>query len=500
VSRVLLKSLMLTLVAALFPAARAAAQHPPPPVHVVLWFDAEDYILPEDDDATRRLAEMLTRLGVKATFKVVGEKARVLEQRGRTDVIAALKRHEIGYHSNTHSQQPTIAVYLQHAGWDDGRAEFERREGQGSRDVARIFGTTPVAYGQPGSAWAPQSYPALRAMGIRMYLDEADHVGIDDQPFYYGGMLNVFRMRSTLARMALDGADLAASTTRFTKLADALRARGGGTISIYYHPSEWVHAEFWDAVNFSRGENPPRSAWKRPRMRPAAETETAFTDFEQYIRFIQKQPGVAFVTASDLMRLYADRATARAYSREDLRAIAAAAQPEITFQRRQGETLSAADVFSLLTGAMAGFVRSNAVSEASRVTRLAGPIRPFAPAVGGSRAPVFPWEAYSRAITDAADFCRTNHRVPDAIWVGTDSLSPADFLATLAPVLERVIATGQPPPEVSRRDGRFTADRYVAEDSTELWNWPIFPEGFHAPAIMALARLQAWTLKPAVLH
>ena len=60
-------------------------------------------------------------------------------------------------------------------------------------------------------------------------------------------------------------------------------------------------------------------------------------------------------------------------------------------------------------------------------------------------------------------------------------------------------ATGQPPAEVTRRQGRFTSDRYVAADSKELWSWPIFPEGFHAPAIMALARLQAWTLKPAVL-
>ena len=471
-----------------------------PPVHVVLWFDAEDYILPEDDDATKRLAEMLTRLNVKATFKVVGEKARVLEQRGRADVIAALKRHEIGYHSNTHSQQPTIAVYLQHAGWDDGRAEFERREGQGSRDVARIFGTTPVAYGQPGSAWAPQSYPALRAMGIGMYLDEADHVGIDDQPFYYGGMLNVFKMRSTLARMALDGTDLAASTARFTKIVEALRTRGGGTISIYYHPSEWVHAEFWDAVNFSRGANPPRAAWKKPRTRPAAETETAFADFEKYIRFIQQQPGVNFVTATDLMRLYADSAVARSFARDDLRTIAVAAQPEITFQRHGDATLSAADVFSLLTGAMAGFVKTNAVPAATRIVPLAGPTRPFVPPIGGSPAQVFPWEAFSRAITDADGFCRVNQRMPDAIWVGTDSLSPADFLATLVPVVEHVIATGKAPSEVARVNGRFTADRYVADDSTELWSWPIFPEGFHAPAIMALARLQAWTLKPALRH
>ena len=159
------------------------------PVYVTLWFDTEDYLLPQDDDATKRLAELLTRLGVRATFKIVGEKARVLERRGRKDVIAALKRHDIGYHSNTHSQQPTIAVYLQNAGWEEGRAEFMRREAQGVKDIQRIFGVTPVAYGQPGSAWAPQTYPALRDMGIKVYLDEADQVGLDDQPFYLGSVV-----------------------------------------------------------------------------------------------------------------------------------------------------------------------------------------------------------------------------------------------------------------------------------------------------------------------
>src|SRR3982751_6989079 len=206
------------------------------PVYVTLWFDTEDYILTEDDDAAKRLAEMLTRNGVRATFKVVGEKARVLERRGRTDVIAALRKHDIGYHSNTHSQQPTVAVYLQNAGWDDGRAEFYRREVQGVRDVERIFGVTPVTYGQPGSAWAPQVYPALRDLGIHMYLDEADHVGIDDQPFYYGGLLNVFKMRSNLVRMPLTGgASLDKGKAAFTTAYERLRANGG-TISIYYHP------------------------------------------------------------------------------------------------------------------------------------------------------------------------------------------------------------------------------------------------------------------------
>src|SRR5229473_5531967 len=87
------------------------------PVYVVLWFDTEDYIEPAADDAALRIANDLAALGVRATFKVVGEKARTLESRGRTDVIRALSAHCIGYHSNFHSGQPTPSVYMRPLGW-----------------------------------------------------------------------------------------------------------------------------------------------------------------------------------------------------------------------------------------------------------------------------------------------------------------------------------------------------------------------------------------------
>src|SRR6476620_5004856 len=95
-------------------------------VYVILWFDTEDYILPASDDAALHVADWLSREGIRATFKVVGEKARTLERRGRTDVIAALKKHEIGYHSNYHSTQPSPAMYLSTLGWDEGVGDFDR--------------------------------------------------------------------------------------------------------------------------------------------------------------------------------------------------------------------------------------------------------------------------------------------------------------------------------------------------------------------------------------
>jgi hypothetical protein len=490
---------LLSLAAALLVVAHVAGQTVAP-VYITLWFDTEDYILPQDDDAAKRLAEMLTSLGVRATFKVVGEKARVLEARGRRDVIAALKQHDIGYHSNTHSQQPTVAVYLQNAGWDDGRAEFYRRESQGARDVERIFGVKPVAYGQPGSAWAPQAYPALHDMGIGMYLDEADHVGIDDQPFYYGGMLNVFRMRSNLARMNLTGGtSLAEGKARFTAAYDALRAKGGGTISIYYHPNEWVQTEFWDAVNFKRGANPPREEWKRPGTRPPAETEQAFKDFEQYVRFMKDLPGVRFATATELMNIYDDAAMRRSFSAADLVQLARPLQEEVAFQRFDGVALSSADVFGLFTSALASFADGHGVPRESRITRLYGPSRPYVTPSGSTQSSQFAWSAFAAAVRDTRDFCTKTGRIPDEIWIGSENLSPADYLATLTHAFVEVVSTTHAPDVVERRVGQFTADKYVAQDTPGLWNWIIFPEGFHAPHLMELARLQAWTLKPAPL-
>ncbi|PYR56721.1 MAG: hypothetical protein DMF91_21270, partial [Acidobacteria bacterium] len=216
-------------------------------------------------------------------------------------------------------------------------------------------------------------------------------------------------------------------------------------------------------------------------------------------RFIKAQPGIRFVTATELMTIYADKAMTRSFRQEDLVGFARSVQKDITFQRLDGYTLSAADVFGLLTDAMAAFIERNEWLPATRVRALDGPARTYAPSTGGTRSSSFRWSAFAQAVRDTSDYCRTSHRVPDEVWIGVESMSPADYLATLAGTFED-LASGKTPSDVSRREGHYTADRYVADDSPALWSWPIFPEGFHAPRIMELARLQAWTLKPAVFQ
>ena len=348
---------ILSALLALIPLQLAAAADQPT-VNVILWFDTEDYLLPADDDATKRLAEMLTQRGIRATFKLVGEKARVLEQRRRRDVIAALKKHDIGYHANFHSVHPAPSEYLADAGLLDGMAEFVRREGGGAADVRRILGVkTLVCYGQPGSSWASQTLAALKDIGVAprgvpCYVDEGTHIGLDEKPFWYAGALVVYHMGQNSTRMDLhDPAAVAPARQKVSAMADRLRGEGGGLISIYYHPCEWVHKEFWDGVNFRRGANPPREQWKPPPQRPAEETESAFQRFGEYIDHIRSIPGVRFVTASDLPDLYPDLTRTRGASEKDFIEIVsclAEAEGAIAFQVIGCRAYSLADQFELV--------------------------------------------------------------------------------------------------------------------------------------------------------
>ena len=134
-------------------------------VQVCFWFDVEDYVTPESDVALGRLIDILDRHGVKATFKMVAEKVRGLQRRGHYDIVQKLRAHDVGYHTEYHSRPPSIAEYMLGLGWEEGRDEFIRREQSGLDTLRSAFQRTPSCYGQPGGAWAPQVYPALRQWG-----------------------------------------------------------------------------------------------------------------------------------------------------------------------------------------------------------------------------------------------------------------------------------------------------------------------------------------------
>lgn len=474
----------------------SAAEPSEAKIYVVLWFDTEDYLLPASDDAALRVADFLSGEKIRATFKIVGEKARTLARRERFDVIAALKKHEIGYHSNYHSVQPSPAMYLSTLGWDEGVAEFERREGPGLRDVERIFGQRPSCYGQPGSSWAPQSFGAIRRWGLPAYLDAGNHVRLDDKPHYYCGVLTLYKLAHTLRTGLTGESELLAAQDRFQSARQALLAEGGGVVSIYYHPCEFVHKQFWDGVNFGRGANPPRSAWKAPPAKTPEESRIAYDVFERYIRFIHGFDEVEFITATQAARLYRDRAQGREFAADELKSIAAAVAADANFQIHGEYALAVSEVFWLLNEYVA---RAAAGEKFEKLLLNQTPLGPAEPTLRLASPVATDASQFARTAADVSDFIARHGRLPPAVWLGSLAVSPESYLPALARQASRLLAGEGLSEKIEFAAAKLAAADYVADDGPNLWGWVIFPPGFRAPAMMELAKRQAWTIKPAVL-
>lgn len=436
------------------------------PVYYLLWFDTEDYVEPTADDAAMRLALDLESIGVPATFKVVGEKARMLEARGRKDVITALSRHDIGYHTDNHSIPPPPSVYLRTMGLLEGASEFERRELPGVRDLRRIFGVTPSCYGQPGSSWGPQSNIALRSMGVPVYMDEGSHVTLNNQPFWYMGVLYVYGLGPNTVRADInDPSKLADAKKRFDTALANLKADGGGVIHTYYHPTEFVTTEFWDAVNFPRGHYTAPSDYKRPNLRTKESSEQAYRLLYEFVKHVQAS-GARIITARQLPQVLT--------AATDLVDV-----PEVRKQLLESIDIrgahSAADQLLTLLGFQARYVDGPSQRVESTV-----------------RATSIPRELFNRGRQEAIDYIERHERLPSHVWFGVERLSLADFTATLA--------GDEGGPSVAVRRGKLAFERHISTESQKAFNWAIHPEGFAAPELHEMGRLQAWTLKPARLR
>ncbi len=465
-------------------------------VYVLFWFDVEDYIVPQSDDALKKLAEIFDEHGAKATFKFVGEKIRVLEARGRHDVIEKVAAHDVGYHTDNHSQHPTVSEYLEGKGWEEGVEEFERRERQGMDDLERVFGNRVSCYGQPGGAWAPQVYEVLEKWGVPVYLDETVQVGLNDQPFWYCGVMNILKMQSTCTRVSLSPGDnaLLEAKADFDQIYHRL-GPAGGSVSIYYHPCEFVTTQFWDGVNFSKGKNTPREEWRLPNLKSQAEVERGYKVFSDYLAYIKSHQDVEIITAHQSVELYRDNAFDRTFSTDEIVSLAKAIQGGITYQIMDGVALSPAEIFYLVVSRLAGYMDLEGTPESFS---FFSPLGPVARAPEPMNDTVVASLDFLRACYMVRDFIDEAGRLPSGVYMGDEKIPPADFLATASDVLVDSEDSGTLPSEVEFRKGSLALEKYVTGEGA--WGWVIFPEGFDAPGLIDLGKLQTWTLKPAILN
>ena len=250
-------------------------------------------------------------------------------------------------------------------------------------------------------------------------------------------------------------------------------------------------------MNFARGLNPPREEWKLPPMKTAEESEKAFQYFEGLVTYMKSFPHVEFVTASGALDLFRDAAQQRVFSMQELGDIAKQVDSEVTFEARENYALSASEIFVLLNRFVTGVIRRKA---SEPILLESTPYGPGSPAVELKAEITVPWSQFSRTALDVGGFLETRGQIPGQVWLGSAAVPPESYFVALARVTSTLLLKGEPPESVSVPPARLAAAQYVAQDASALWEWPIFPPGFHSPHLMELARLQAWTLKPAKMR
>lgn len=236
---------------------------------LIISFDSEDYLTPQAAEAELWWAQALSRRGLRGSFQLVGELVRALQRWDRQDVLDAIANHEIGFHTDRHSQPPTHPEAVQDLSLRDGIAHVLRREAPGLASIAEAFGRWPVSYCSPGDSWTPATLLAMARMGLQVFCNDK-LAGFPRTPHWYCGLL--------VSNYDLDFQDFyedsrfmpGAFEQRIDELVAATPA--DGVIVLYTHPTRLVTADFWDQA-FAKGRRRAIADCPPAPLRPADEVE-----------------------------------------------------------------------------------------------------------------------------------------------------------------------------------------------------------------------------------
>jgi hypothetical protein len=449
-------------------------------IKVLLWFDVEDYITPEADDALLAILELLEAKGIKGTFKLVGEKARVLKERGRQDILAKLSKQDVGYHTDMHSKHPTVSEYLEYMNFREGASCFEEKEQKGSKDVVDISGRKASCYGQAGASWAPQVYPVLKRWEIPVYLDVHKIIDVYKKPFWFGGLLNLTSLEGLL-RMELVENGLEEGKKEFDKIYEKFIHEDMSFVSIYYHPCEFATTEFWDGCNYSSGENTPQDKWNMPHLRSKEEMKYYIEKLGLFIDYILSKSEVGFITASTIPSL--ESSSNEAFPQSQLKDLAEKVTKELYFHNVDKWNLCASEIYSLLYKYLLGIKLEPELlygpealvkSECLRKVKVS---------------------ELKKAIDINYMTIYGVKQLPNFFIVNGEAVNPVDMACTLAEVIAKGLEDSD---ELEIKKGILKSQIHVNENEDWGKDWVIFAEDFKVPNIIAITKLQSWTIKPAM--
>jgi hypothetical protein len=153
-----------------------------------LKFDDEDTYYPPEyrlDDVSKWLAEIMTESGITGSMCVMGARARMLKERGRDDVLAAMAKHELVSHQAA-NVRPELVEILSDKEWHDGVDAAREYEDRVVKDFDFAWGRAPQGLSRHNVQWGPQHVALAGEKGL-YYQGNLTAVPETEQPCWYAG-------------------------------------------------------------------------------------------------------------------------------------------------------------------------------------------------------------------------------------------------------------------------------------------------------------------------
>ncbi|MDA0745656.1 MAG: hypothetical protein O2954_04010 [bacterium] len=487
-----------------------------PKPSIFLCFDTEDPIHPEADDALLRLANLYRKTGLPACFFMVGEKARILRQRGRKDILDALRPHEIEYHGNHWFEYPEPAlVYGNRDPWDEAVEKALAYETLGLNDIAEITGQFPVATCQHQNNHSPATTHALHQAGIKvwngglgaklngmgwimgLFVVGRHSRSISSQGSWGGFQFDPERPNRRPSKMNPD-----AELKRFQERFDAQLEQNPSHVVILGHPTCWALADWWGwyewslpfrhaQTNGAAGPYPHGRNWERGILRSAADTDAHFEWTEAAAKWMARRNDIHITTFANVYTEHADPAGLWLTGNQ-IRSAAKWALKRFDHLKVGKTTLSAADLLYVLAQYVEFLMQEHRRPDHLQIRRTLGPVE----AVYTPTRPV----TFKRAdlllgARQLVHYVNAHGRLPHAVRCHAVDTGPGELLLALAQAIaaERLpdTITVEPTsgvPECASMDC-FTQP---TAGSTHA------PPGYTPDQIALQSRLQSWSYRPAI--
>lgn len=434
---------------------------------IMFFFDTEDFTSDRSSDAVYLLANLMREEGVTGHFAVVGLLADRLVKSGRTDVLDVLKGHIIGTHTYGHSLHPDICEQSDFEDFAEAYRNVAEYEDEAIGMIERATGVeAPLFACPPGNS---KSYVAMyyyAGRGIPFYCDTVAE-DLRGSELYYCGQRHIGYMRS-LEGMFL-GSDPLDFDTGVPRLLDEW-AEGRDTVIVYTHPNMTVKTEFWDKLNYNKGNLSELGNWIEAPDRTAGETAAFLADIRRFVRAIKADGRFELTNLNELLAAQPER---HRVTRADIPAILE--KLKCDFAPIEEPSLSISDVFCACVALLRG-----------EDGYTPGVTRGFLETPAGISAPVTVTRedvAAAAEHIDIADF------LPPTIPVGSVRLGAADFLFAMLGLLAADASTVEVTPRPQLNE---------IADLPKLCSFHLKDTWVHLPTLedswlSDRLRLQVWT-------